>query len=225
MQVYEPGDWVYLFGFSRGAYTARAPAGILRSVGLLSPGAEHLIRYAMTYWRNDHGATSPGGILCAEFEATLARKCPVRFVGVWDTVGSVGYGSELLARSNSFPFTYTNPSVAHHPASTALDRGRAANRHRATTLGVKMEGSVPAVAQFALGVDRRVTGLKKNDLVGIPAEQGVRDLPIVADRVVPAGVVGAVGGDQRGTARAADRVSFDPPKRGCLGVGLSWFPS
>lgn len=124
MQVYEPGDWVYLFGFSRGAYTARAPAGMLQSVDLLSPGAEHLIRYAMTYWRNDHGATSPGGILCAEFEATLARKCPVRFVGVWDTVGSVGYGSELLARSNSFPFTYTNPSVAHVRHAVSIDERR-----------------------------------------------------------------------------------------------------
>ena len=91
--------------------------------------------------------------------------------------------------------------------------------------GAWLGGRRRRVAQFALGVDRRVTGLKKNDLVGIPAEQGVRDLPIVADRVVPAGVVGAVGGDQRGTARVADRVSFDPPKRGCLGIGLSWFPS
>jgi uncharacterized protein (DUF2235 family) len=47
MNEYEEGDLVYLFGFSRGAYTARALCGLLHMFGLLRPGNEGLIPYAM----------------------------------------------------------------------------------------------------------------------------------------------------------------------------------
>jgi uncharacterized protein (DUF2235 family) len=45
MNIYEDGDQVFLFGFSRGAYTARALAGVLHMFGLLCPGNEGLIPY------------------------------------------------------------------------------------------------------------------------------------------------------------------------------------
>jgi uncharacterized protein (DUF2235 family) len=124
MKVHEPGDHVFVFGFSRGAFTARALAGLLHSVGLLRPGAENLVRYALSYWRQDHGPDSPGGKLCAEFKATLARECPVHFIGVWDTVSSVGYVLELIARSNAFPYVTCNPSVSHVRHAAAIDERR-----------------------------------------------------------------------------------------------------
>ena len=53
MANYRHGDRIYVFGFSRGAYTALALAGMLRTVGLLSPGAENLVPYAIKlYARN-----------------------------------------------------------------------------------------------------------------------------------------------------------------------------
>src|ERR1043165_18221 len=109
MANYEAGDKVFLFGFSRGAFTARALAGMLHSVGLLRPGAENLIRYAQRYWLKDFGPDSPGGKLCGEFKETLGRQCPIHFIGVWDTVGSVG----LINQYRTFPYTAHNPSVAH----------------------------------------------------------------------------------------------------------------
>jgi len=45
MDCYEDGDRVFLFGFSRGAYTARALAGVLHMFGLLCPGNHALIPY------------------------------------------------------------------------------------------------------------------------------------------------------------------------------------
>ncbi|MGB6800786.1 MAG: DUF2235 domain-containing protein, partial [Candidatus Sulfotelmatobacter sp.] len=45
MNVYEDGDRVYLFGFSRGAYTVRALAGVIHMFGLLCPGNNGLIPY------------------------------------------------------------------------------------------------------------------------------------------------------------------------------------
>lgn len=96
---YEAGDKVFFFGFSRGAYTARAVAALLHSVGLLHPDTECLMPYVLRYWQSDFGLNSPGGQTCAEFKATLARPCPTHFIGVWDTVSSVG----VINNFRSFP--------------------------------------------------------------------------------------------------------------------------
>lgn len=121
MATYEPGDRVFLFGFSRGAYTARAVAAMLHSVGLLRPGAENLIHYAIQYWRRNFGSKSVGGKLCDEFKRTLSRPCPVHFIGVWDTVGSVGF----INNFRTYPYTYRNPSVKHVRHAVAIDERRA----------------------------------------------------------------------------------------------------
>lgn len=121
---YVPGDRVYLFGFSRGAYTVRALAGMLYSVGLLYPDTENLIPYAQRYWQQDHrDPTKPksqGQLLCEDFKATLARPCPVHFIGVWDTVGSVGFINQF----KTFPFTTHNPEVSHVRHAVSIDERR-----------------------------------------------------------------------------------------------------
>jgi uncharacterized protein (DUF2235 family) len=124
MANYEPGDKVFLFGFSRGAYTARAVAALLHSIGLLHPGTENLLRYAQQYWRKDFGRSSPGGRICDEFKATLARQCPVHFIGVWDTVGSVGY----INHFHKFPHTAKNPEVSHVRHAVSIDERRSTFR-------------------------------------------------------------------------------------------------
>jgi uncharacterized protein (DUF2235 family) len=123
MRVYEPGDCVFLFGFSRGAFTVRALAGMLSAVGLLYPDSDQLVPYASKYWRQHKGAGSPGGQICAEFKATMARECPIHFIGVWDTVSSVGFVN-LFFHNRNFPFTYKNPSVAHVRHAVSIDERR-----------------------------------------------------------------------------------------------------
>ena len=51
METYEPGDRVYLFGFSRGAYTARAVAAMIHKCGLLEPGNHNLLPYALKLFK------------------------------------------------------------------------------------------------------------------------------------------------------------------------------
>ena len=51
---YQRGDRIFVFGFSRGAYTARALTGMLRTVGLLRPGADNLTPYALKLYAQ-HG--------------------------------------------------------------------------------------------------------------------------------------------------------------------------
>lgn len=121
---YEAGDNVYLFGFSRGAFTARAVAAMLHSMGLVYPATENLLSYAQNYWLKDYGPQTKGGKICAEFKATLARPCPVHFIGVWDTVGSVGFFNNF----RTFPHTMRNPEVTHVRHAVSIDERRAAFR-------------------------------------------------------------------------------------------------
>lgn len=121
---YEPEDKIFLFGFSRGAYTARAVAALLHSIGLLHPATDCLLPYALSYWQHDFGPSSPGGQTCLEFKATLGRACPVHFIGVWDTVSSVG----VINNFRSFPHTAHNPEVAHVRHAVSIDERRSTFR-------------------------------------------------------------------------------------------------
>ena len=86
MDRYEPEDKVFLFGFSRGAFTVRALAGMLTRCGLLEKGSVNLVPYASRIY-NDcaRHAVAPG------FKQAYCHECPPHFIGVWDTVGSMGW--------------------------------------------------------------------------------------------------------------------------------------
>ena len=88
MQAYEDDDRVYLFGFSRGAFTVRSLAGMLHRCGLLRPTAANLVEYASKLYHQEDGDNG-GEEVDAGFRATFARPCPVHFIGVWDTVESL----------------------------------------------------------------------------------------------------------------------------------------
>ena len=116
MQTWEPGDRIFLFGFSRGAYTARALAAMIHRVGLLHRGNGHLVPYADQIFRNEHSDDVVEG-----FRRTFARPCPIHFIGVWDTVSSVGWVWDPVV----LPYTATNPSVAVLRHAVAIDERRA----------------------------------------------------------------------------------------------------
>ena len=86
MTHFEPGDRVYVFGFSRGAYTARALCGVLHAVGLLTVGNEGLIPYAIRMLKRKNIDFD----VAFQFKDTFSRPCKPHFIGVWDTVSSVG---------------------------------------------------------------------------------------------------------------------------------------
>jgi len=138
MDYYEPDDRVFLFGFSRGAYAARVLAGLLHALGLLPRGGHNLVPYAMRLFKAVRTAGAAGADagtssywrLCDEFRWTFARPAPgggdqrrfrVHFLGVWDTVSSVGWVWDPA----TFPFTARNPSVGVVRHAVAVDERRA----------------------------------------------------------------------------------------------------
>lgn len=111
MDTYADGDKVFLFGFSRGAYTARALASVLHMYGLLCPGNHGLIPYIVRMFasksRKAAGKTDIWDV-AENFKATFSRDCPIHFEGLWDTVSSVGW----IASPMVLPFSARNPSMA-----------------------------------------------------------------------------------------------------------------
>jgi uncharacterized protein (DUF2235 family) len=87
MHNYEEGDRLFLFGFSRGAYTARSTVGLLRNSGLLKKAHADHMREAWALYRSD---VHPNDEAARGFRAEYASEVDVHFLGVWDTVGARG---------------------------------------------------------------------------------------------------------------------------------------
>jgi len=131
MQTYRPGDRVFLFGFSRGAYTVRAVASLLCMYGLIRPGNEPLVPYAIRMMmgiQRAHGddssikeATKQYFDLAREFRETMSCECKPHFVGVWDTVSSVGWIENPLR----LPYVTNNPDIEFGRHAIAIDERRA----------------------------------------------------------------------------------------------------
>jgi uncharacterized protein (DUF2235 family) len=115
MRYYQDGDQIFIFGFSRGAYTARALAGMIHKVGLLSQGNEELIPFAWAQYKRETDWSISGG-----FRKTFCRKVSIDFIGLWDTVSSVGW----LWHPEYLEFTANNPSVKVVRHAVAMDERR-----------------------------------------------------------------------------------------------------
>ncbi|MER5753730.1 DUF2235 domain-containing protein [Streptomyces sp. NPDC002088] len=85
---YDPGDQLYLFGFSRGAFTARSLAGLVRNSGILRREHADRIEEAWALYRSR--TDNPSSDAARLFRGTYAYETDIRFIGVWDTVGSLG---------------------------------------------------------------------------------------------------------------------------------------
>jgi len=92
MWSYEPGDELYLFGFSRGAYTVRSLAGLIRNCGVMKPEFLHLVEEAYHLYRDRTSLTHPDSDLMKAFKKSygIQDETKVKFMGVWDTVGALG---------------------------------------------------------------------------------------------------------------------------------------
>ncbi len=120
---FEDGDRVFLFGFSRGAYTVRALCSLLYMYGLIPRGNEPFVPYAVRMLRSVDGRSAPEAFALARaFRNTFStRDCHPYFVGVWDTVSSVGWVGHPL----KLPYSANNPDIAIGRHAMAIDERRA----------------------------------------------------------------------------------------------------
>lgn len=119
MDQYRSGDRIYLFGFSRGAYTARVLAGMLYKVGLLEPGNEELIPFAWNMYLRGHSNSDEDVV--QGFRHTFCYRPPIAMLGLWDTVSSIRWAMKTV----HLDFTATNPRVQLVRHAVAIDERRA----------------------------------------------------------------------------------------------------
>jgi uncharacterized protein (DUF2235 family) len=97
IQNYSPGDELFLFGFSRGAYTVRSLAGLLRNSGLLRLESADQEDEAFGLYRARNDAAHPNATQATWFRARHAHPAvPITCIGVWDTVGALGLPVEFF---------------------------------------------------------------------------------------------------------------------------------
>ncbi|TKA30276.1 hypothetical protein B0A54_15354 [Friedmanniomyces endolithicus] len=135
MRYYNPGDAVYFFGFSRGAYTARFLAQMLDYVGLLSTGNEEMLHFAwktFARWqmRTEHTekeklAKRDQFEFMRRFRETFSRPTErIKFTGLFDCVNSVPQFESAWMRRTKFPYTAkTSARAVRH--AVAIDERRA----------------------------------------------------------------------------------------------------
>ncbi len=87
---YEPGDELFFFGFSRGAYTVRSTFGLIRNSGLLKPAFAHKLIDAYALYRRRDDASHPDAVESELFRRSYSEEPRAKFIGVWDTVGALG---------------------------------------------------------------------------------------------------------------------------------------
>ena len=142
MEHYNPGDEIFIFGFSRGAFTARSLAGVIARCGLLKPDAP--MSFAQLYERYRKGDTirpvyrlrhlQRHGETKFDFEETVLLRHThygrnfIKMLGVWDTVGSLGvpFGNipGISSRTLQFHNTHLSKIVQHSCQALALDEQR-----------------------------------------------------------------------------------------------------
>lgn len=140
-ETYEDGDQIFLFGFSRGAYTARTLAGMIARCGLLHPDATLTVEDIFLRYRRGKKATPlhqlefsvrDGRPVAEDDEILLdnSRRVDIEFIGVWDTVGALGvpFGRIRGLSRRTFGFHNTNPSTLYKSMyhAIAIDEHRKA---------------------------------------------------------------------------------------------------
>ena len=119
---YEPGDELYFFGFSRGAFTVRTLAGVMNFIGLIEKDGDYFVPDLYECYERSQG---PGTAewTAAHRKIDVPRPCPpIRFIGVWDTVGALGAPGFLgqVLNKNKYQYHDIGLHATIHNAYQAL---------------------------------------------------------------------------------------------------------
>ncbi|GGB31593.1 hypothetical protein GCM10011502_00700 [Oceanisphaera marina] len=189
---YQPGDEVWVFGFSRGAYTARSMVGMIRKCGLLRIITPIQLAAAERLYRNKSAA--PDDALCRQFRDLYSREIKIHLLGVWDTVGALGIPGTLISERGTYSWHDTKLSKIVERAYQAI----ALDEHRAvyntvpwiSPNGQKKPEQLAVEQRWFIGAHANVGGGYHNDpLADLPLawmQQKAMAAGLVLTPVIPA---------------------------------------
>jgi uncharacterized protein (DUF2235 family) len=126
---YEVNDELFFFGFSRGAFTVRTLAGMIRNCGILRLNAIDRVGEAFRLYRSRSKESHPKSIESILFRRSYAQSdiTPIKFIGVWDTVGALGNPLRLngiVTKRHSFHDYELSSTVEYAYHAVAIDEER-----------------------------------------------------------------------------------------------------
>ena len=137
IENFDDGDEIFIFGFSRGAYTARSLSGLISKCGILKLGAPLSIEQLYARYRLYVAPTirsllgkalPPDACIEEKWLARYSQPTKIKFIGVWDTVGSMGIPvGSAEAKVHKYRFLDTHLRLDNEYAFHAL----ALDEHRA----------------------------------------------------------------------------------------------
>jgi uncharacterized protein (DUF2235 family) len=185
IQHYEAGDKLFVFGFSRGAYTCRALAGLLRAVGLLRPGSENLVPYAVGVYARNKDWSQDDWAQLHRFAGTFSRTIdarigiPIEYMGIWDSVKAAG----ILRWNLRWLYTRQIPNVRTVRHAVSIDEKRLP--YREYLIEPSAKSPAPAVDEvWFAGVHSDVGGTFEDD-----ARLSQITLKWIADGAIDAGLL------------------------------------
>lgn len=183
IENYKDSDRIFIFGFSRGAFTARSLAGFISKCGLLKAGSPLSLNQLYERYRKGN-ATSIRALQHKEsglsqedrWLKNYSRPIPVWFQGVWDTVGTLGMPIPLMPHVSRSDFNFLetdlriNDDRAYH--ALAIDEHRPAFKPTLWSKTIPPSGDTPAPRKFVdveqrwfVGAHANVGGGYENDLL------------------------------------------------------------
>ena len=183
IENYQKDEQVFIFGFSRGAFTARSLAGFISKCGLLKPGSPISLRQLYERYRKGNTTsilalqhTDTGLSLEDQWLKRYSRAIPIWFQGVWDTVGSLGVPLPCVPNVSRHDFDFLetdlriNDTHAYH--ALAIDEHREAFKPTLWTRVIPVSGNAVAPRDFPhveqrwfVGAHANVGGGYENDLL------------------------------------------------------------
>lgn len=227
-------DRIMIFGFSRGAYTARVLAGFVHAVGIMKVHNLNLLDYAYRAYkgvdeRDDHEANSFKEVRL--FERTLnTDRPPIRLLGLFDTVASVIESGRWGPRLKSHAFTCRNKSVESVLHAVAIDErrtmfqpqlwepgeefwGNPFNRDAARPQDLKEVWFAGGHGDVGGGYPEEQSGLAKVPLAWMIQEAGKRDVLFRPQ---------SVNAIAHGTGSKGDQIAPDPLADGHETLTPAW---
>ena len=107
---YAPGDEIFLFGFSRGAYTVRGLAGPINNCSLLKREHADKIPEAYKIYRSEDKPNVPEA---KNLRRRYSKEATIKFLGVWDTVGARGIPIGLFKGFNEKKYSFHDTTLSH----------------------------------------------------------------------------------------------------------------
>ena len=229
--LYEPDDEIYIFGFSRGAFTARSLAGLIYQAGILDRDSLHLLPDTIETYRKGAKTKSPERVAFRAQACSRAVTTPedlayrqshgmaaapyvnLNYIGVWDTVGALGVPrdfpfSPLFNRKKyQFHDTQLSPLVKRARHAVALDERRTTFEPTLWTLK-EGEREVPLVGANDDPRQQRYFAGDHGTVGGSTEDQRLASYTL--DWIMQGAEDGGLGLHFDPTARAAIRDGRDP---------------